>query len=235
LHCQRGALASEVVLSFFCPAPAFLHVKPTADIVESKRSTLWLTLANVVWKPQPDHFGRGQPTAEAPFASFAMLDDPNPPGERRVLTRGSRSACFKRVVQASPIAGDGVDFYLPRSCAAFFFDEFGQLKRSGHADHVGALPSAKTCSATRMLTWLPVMTGMFKPQLAVPVRAFRHPGESAAARTSQSLVHADSCQPMPLLMSVAPAFRSPGQFHHFPVPTAAAGNQGQRSTGGKLR
>ena len=127
------------------------------------------------------------------------------------VDQAARHFLREDVVEAGLIAANTDIDFVAAACAALLTNS-GSARKGRAIDTMSAQPSASTCSATSgTLMRLDVMTGMPTSGLIL-----REPRPCGARGTLVAMVGTRaSCQPIPVLMIVAPAFLDGlGGLHH---------------------
>jgi hypothetical protein len=112
-------------------------------------------------------------------------------------------------------------------------DEFGVGQQGARHDTMSAQPSASTCSATSgVLMRLLVMTGIVMPSARLSAHLWVTQAKAARGTLVAMVGMRASCQPMPVLMSVAPA-AAIALASSPPRPSCCRRGSGRASTGGR--
>ena len=169
----------------------------------SNRSTLWPRSASVVAAARP---AGPAPITATRFLAGASLMTRSSSCPARGLTRQLASLALNAWSRQAWLQAMQVLISLLRPCAALLTNS-GSARKGRAMLTMSAQPLLSTCSATSgMFRRLLVMSGIVRPAACRSSRSFLVTQVKAPRGTEVAMVGTRaSCQPMPLLISVAPA------------------------------
>jgi hypothetical protein len=216
---DAAAEVAQRLGEFLLAGDALGEVELAADLVGGLEQRDLRGRARRRWWRRPGRPGRRRPRRPL-FGAAAGDDQLGLVAGARVDQAGGQLA-VEDVVEAGLVAGDaGVD--LVGAAGAALFTKSASARKGRAIDTMSASPAASTSSATSgVLMRLVVISGIFtSPFMRAVTQA------KAARGTIVAMVGMRaSCQPMPVLMIVAPAASMAlRELHHF-VPGAAALDQ----------